>query len=121
MSPARVKDTWGSWRDKPYAKDLKAEERRQQSEKWAALNEYIRRHGGAVVSVPGNKTLRIECLPGSDLPSRLKELGYNIVERGSTTRVTGAAPSSSRTAELTFGAPSAFCAMACFEITLSGR
>jgi hypothetical protein len=90
MSPARLKGDWASWRDKPYAVNADTEEKRKQGERWAALNEYVRRNGGAVVSVPGNKTLRIECLPGSALPQRLRELGYITVERGRTTGITGA-------------------------------
>ena len=60
MSPARLKGDWTSWRDRPYAANAGTEEKRKQGERWAALNEYIRRHGGAVVSVPGVKTLRVE-------------------------------------------------------------
>ena len=56
MSPARLKGDWTSWRDKPRAANAGTEEKRKQGERWAALNEYIRRHGGAVVSVPGVKT-----------------------------------------------------------------
>ena len=66
MSPARLKGDWTSWRDKPYAVNAGSEEKRKQGERWR--NEYVRRHGGAVVSVPGNKTLRIECPRGSPLP-----------------------------------------------------
>jgi hypothetical protein len=51
---------FADWRNRPYAKNANAEQKRQEAEKWSALNEFIRRLGGAVTSVPNNKTLRIE-------------------------------------------------------------
>ena len=88
MSPAKVKDTWTSWRDKPRAANAGAEERRQQAERFSALSEYIRKAGGFVTSPPG-KVLRVEVPKGSPLPARLAELGYIVAERGSISRITG--------------------------------
>ena len=73
-----------------YGVNAGTEEKRKQGQRWAALNEYVRRNGGAVTSVAGNKTLRVEVPKGSELPARLRELGYNVSERGTVTRVTGA-------------------------------
>ncbi len=87
---------------------------------WAALNAFVGRHGGWVTSPPG-KLLRIETMKGSALPSRLRELGYNVAERGSTTRVTGARASNPVTERATEATPSAFCEMDVIEITLSGK
>jgi hypothetical protein len=120
MSPARVKDTWGSWRDKPYAANAGSEEKRKQGERWAALNEYVRRNGGAVTSVPGNKTLRVEGPKGSELPAKLAELGYNVAQCGSVTRVTGAQAISPKVERLTHAVPSAFTECDVLEIRLDG-
>jgi hypothetical protein len=117
---AKVKDTWGSWRDKPRAANAGTDEKRKQSERWAALNEFVRRNGGAVTSTPNNKTLRIETPKGSALPSKLEELGYVVVSRGTVMRVTGVDRVSAH--DEFYGArASPFCEMACFEITLSGK
>jgi hypothetical protein len=87
MSPARLKGDWTSWRDKPYVKDAKTEERRQQGEKWSALAEWIRKHGGVVTSLPNNKTLRIEIAKelSAKLTEELVALGY-AVARAAWTR-----------------------------------
>jgi hypothetical protein len=121
MSPARLKDTWGSWRDKPRAANAGTEEKRKQGERWAALNEYVRRNGGAVTSVPGAKTLRVEVPKGSALPSKLQELGYVVAERGTVTRITGAPSISPKTERLTRTVPSVFCEMDVLEIRLDGK
>ena len=122
MTPARIKDTWGSWRDRPYAVNAGTEEKRKQGERWAALNEYARRHGGAVVSVPGNKTLRVEVPKGSELPAKLAELGYHVAHCGTVTRVTGVtAPISAKAERLTRTVPSPFTECDVLEIRLDGR
>jgi len=121
MSPARLKGDWTSWRDKPYAANAGSEEKRKQGERWAALNEYVRRNGGAVTSVPGNKTLRIECPRGSPLPAKLAELGYVVASHGSVTRVTGAQPVSPKVERLTRTVPSAFTECDVISVTLSGK
>jgi hypothetical protein len=124
VTPARVKDTWGSWRDRPRAANTGTEEKRKQGERWAALNEYIRRHGGAVTSVPSNKTLRIEIARSlsAKLTDELTALGYAVMPRGSTTRITGGDTVSAR-AERLFGVkpPSAFTECDVLEIRLDGR
>lgn len=56
-----------------------------------------------------------------ELPAKLRELKYVVVERGSTTRIVGAAPSLGRAAERTYGAPSPFVECDVVEITLSGK
>ena len=123
MSPARLKRDWTSWRDKPRAANAGTEEKRKQGERWAALNEYIRRHGGAVVSVPGVKTLRVEVGKDSSakLTSELARLGYNVAQCGSVTRITGAPSVSPRTERLTHAVPSAFTECDVLEIRLDGR
>ncbi len=56
---------------------------------WNALNKYITDQGGFVVSPPFASPLRIEIMPGSPLPARLRELGYTPGHAESITRVTG--------------------------------
>jgi hypothetical protein len=67
-----------------YAANPNAEQKRRQAEAWAALNAFVGRHDGWVTCPPG-EMLRIEVMKGSVLPAKLRELGYNVVERGSTT------------------------------------
>ena len=49
-------------------------------EKFAAINGYISKAGGWLVSVPGDVDMRFQALPGSGLPAALRDLGY-IVEK----------------------------------------
>jgi hypothetical protein len=53
---------------------------------FAALEKFIRGHGGSIISQPGARFLRIECPIGSDLPVKLAH--YNPVAAGSTMRTT---------------------------------
>jgi hypothetical protein len=121
MSPARLKGDWTSWRGKPYAVNVGTEEKRKQGERWAALNDYVRRNGGAVVSVPGNRTLRVEVPKGSPLPAKLAELGYNVAACGTVTRVTGAPSISAKVERLTHSVPSPFLESDVLEIRTDGR
>jgi hypothetical protein len=119
---ARAKDSkpYVDWKNQPYAANAGTEEKRRQGERWAALNEFVRRNGGAVTSTPNNKTLRIETPKDSALPSKLEELGYVVVSRGTVMRVTGVDHVSAH--DEFYGArASPFSEMACFEITLSGK
>jgi hypothetical protein len=119
----KTKDVWGSWRNKPYAVSAGAEDRRRQADKWSALAEFIRRHGGAVVSIPGNKTLRIEIAKdrSAQLTKELVVLNYVVIERGSTTRVVGAGPSDPRTERMTGVTASPFLEVDVLEIRTDGR
>jgi hypothetical protein len=58
---------------------------------WHALHNFIRQHGGAVVSVPGHKELRIEIPKDSTLAVKLSELGYAPHHCSATTRITAGA------------------------------
>ena len=65
----------------------------QQRRLWTALHDYIRHHGGEVVSVPWHRTLRIE-IPKSEnstLATKLTEAGYRPFHCGVTTRIAGGA------------------------------
>lgn len=119
---SQIKKTKGdgvSWKNKPYATNPGAEEKRKQGERWHALNEFVRRSGGAVTSPPG-KTLQVEVPKGSPLPAKLVELGYNVAERGTVTRIVGA-DSVRRSDEKFLGTPSPFAEYSVFEIRTDGR
>jgi hypothetical protein len=103
-----------------YASNVTAEQKRREAEAFEALNTFIRKHNGWVTSPPG-KVLRVEAMAGSPLPAKLRELGYNVAERGSVTRVTGAPSISPKTERLTKTVPSAFCEMDVLEIRLDGK
>jgi hypothetical protein len=49
---------FADWKNRPYAKDANAEQRRQEAERWSALNEFIRRM--TVGSRPHRTTRRCE-------------------------------------------------------------
>jgi hypothetical protein len=61
-------------------KEPKSEPQHLVSEKqkrlWHALHDFIRHHGGEVVSLPGHRELRIEVPKDSALASKLTEAGY---------------------------------------------
>jgi hypothetical protein len=115
----KTKDAWTSWRNRPYAAG--DDRKKKQAEAFEALDSFVRRHGGFVVSPPG-KILRIEVLKNSVLPAKLRELGYIVAEHGSVTRITGVtAPISPKEERLTHTVPSAFAEMDVIEIRLDGK
>jgi len=60
---------------------------------WDALHQYCRQLGGAVVSVPHHRTLRIE-IPRSEnsmLATKLAQAGYMVHHCGVTSRIAGGA------------------------------
>jgi hypothetical protein len=64
--------------------------------------------------------LRVEVMKNSELPAKLRELGYIVAERGSVTRITGTdyvKPSDERFT----GAPSPFTEVDVLEIRLDGK
>jgi hypothetical protein len=83
------------------------------------MNEWVRRQGGFITSPPG-KLLRIEVPKNSELPAKLRELGYNVAACGSETRVTGAQALTPRIERMT-GAPSAFVECDILEVRLDGK
>ena len=111
---------FADWRNRPYAANAGAEEKRKQNERWSALNSFIRKHGGSVTSLPGVKTLRVEVPKGSPLPAKLRELGYITVSHGVVTRITGTDTINPAGARFV-GVQSPFCEMDCLEIRLDGR
>jgi hypothetical protein len=56
-------------------------------EKFEALNIFVTRHGGWVTSVPGAMDVTIEVPETSELPGKLRDLGYLPVEIGRRERM----------------------------------
>ena len=72
--------------------EVDAKTRKQRRMLWEALNEYITRNGGFVVSIPGAKQMRIEIDETSDLAGRLAETGHRMQYCGVGVRITGMSP-----------------------------
>jgi hypothetical protein len=100
MSPAKVKDVWGSWRNKPYAS--RSDETEKRAALWQAFCEFVRAGRGWITTPPGSRIATLETEVGSPLPAELADRGYQLVARGRVTRVTGA-PSIDLRTERLFG------------------
>jgi hypothetical protein len=55
--------------------------------KFAALNAWVRVRGGWIVSVPGDREVRIETLENSGIPEELRKLGYTLSNLGQGERI----------------------------------
>jgi hypothetical protein len=69
---------------------LAAEEKGKVAERKArfeTINEEIRKAGGWITSIPGNRIIDFECLPGNPLPDRIRESGFNVHEDGEGERI----------------------------------
>lgn len=55
--------------------------------KFAALNRWIGERGGWIVSVPGDREVRIECLTDSTIPKELRKEGYVLTALGESERI----------------------------------
>jgi hypothetical protein len=55
--------------------------------KFAAINEFVISAGGWLVSIPGEREVRLECLETSDLPQKLRDAGYELREDGEGQRI----------------------------------
>jgi hypothetical protein len=60
----------------------------QRKRLWDALNAFIQKSGGWLISAPGERWLRVEVERGSSLPTKLTEFGYDVRSAGVSTRVT---------------------------------
>jgi hypothetical protein len=84
--------TYIDWKNRPYAAS-RSDETEKRAQLWEAFCEYCRKGKGWVVSPPGSRTATLETEIGSELPQRLRELGYHVAFVCQETRVTGASPS----------------------------
>jgi len=66
-----------------------AVEARRRKNLFAALNQVVTEHLGSITSVPGAKIVKMEIPKDSELPEKLKRLGYSPMPCGSITRITG--------------------------------
>jgi len=60
IQKAKLKSPYTDWKNRPYASNPNAEERRRRTERWHGLNTLIAKFGGWVTSPPPGPTLRIE-------------------------------------------------------------
>jgi hypothetical protein len=115
------KNPYTDWRNKPYASNPNAEERRKRTERWHGLNALVAKFGGWVTTPPPGPTLRIEIAKDSATElHKLTELGYNIAHCGFSTRIVGAA-SDPKTERMTRVVPSPFMEVCVLEIRTDGR
>jgi hypothetical protein len=56
---------------------------------WESLNAYVTKHGGRIISPLHSYPLRLETPPGSELPQKLGELGYDLIYKAEETRIGG--------------------------------
>lgn len=68
-------------------KPLKAQVVPSRKELFAGINEFVTKRGGWLTSIPGDKEVRMECLPDSTLPDELRKLGYTVEADGETERI----------------------------------
>ena len=61
--------------------------REDRQERFEKLNAYVGRRGGWITSLPGDSNIRIEVLPGNDLPAQLTALGFDVIADGQGERI----------------------------------
>src|SRR5262249_16758100 len=54
---------------------------------WHRLNQYVGERGGGITTAPYHWPAMLEVFPESELPAKLKELGWALIDRGSITRI----------------------------------
>jgi hypothetical protein len=94
MSYAQRKNTltkkqlasFSKWANRPRA-DQPNEITERRRDLWRALNQFVADHGGFVTSVQFASPIRIEVPVGSTLPTKLAEVGYDLLFREQTTRL----------------------------------
>jgi hypothetical protein len=66
-------------------------DQRTAHEKFVALNRWVTERNGWITSPPGERVIRIECLPGSMLPRDLEDAGYLVTATGKGERLLSSA------------------------------
>jgi hypothetical protein len=61
--------------------------RKRRTATWNALNTFVRQMGGAVVSIPHRRMVRVEAPLNSVLPDKFAELGYLVRHHEQATRI----------------------------------
>jgi hypothetical protein len=67
----------------------KEEATKKRRELWSAINSFVGRNGGWLVSAPHDPWLRIETRQDSELSDRLYDLGYDLRSTGTSERIIG--------------------------------
>jgi hypothetical protein len=76
--------TMSKWAAQPKADDGISERQRNL---WTALNEFVTERGGAITSMLYANPVRLEVPLDSELPAKLRELGYDPVYCSEETRI----------------------------------
>jgi hypothetical protein len=108
--------TYIDWKNRPYAAPH-SDDTRRRAELWQAFCDFVRDGRGWITTPPGSRIATLETEVGSPLPSKLADLGYQLVSRGRVTRVTGMdriAPADERFA----GTPSPFAERDVYDVVL---
>lgn len=88
-SPAERKKTdFDYWRNQAWAEARAREAAQRRKSLLEALAKFVHASGGWVTSVPGAKSVRIEILKDSVLPTKLTQLGYVPRQVGVNSRIT---------------------------------
>jgi hypothetical protein len=82
---AKLNSKWAAQR--PNAAEEAAKISQQRRNLFDALHDFIRKGGGAIVSVRYASPIRIEVATDSELPAQLRELGYDLMFREHATRI----------------------------------
>jgi hypothetical protein len=75
------------WVQKPNTADELAKLDQQRRDLWRAIHDFVSERGGFVTSVQYVSPIRIEIPPDSELPQKLRELGYDPVFLEQDTRI----------------------------------
>jgi hypothetical protein len=60
---------------------------KERKARFEALNAFAQKHGGWIVSIPGDRFVDFQCLPGSQLPDQFRALGYKVQSDGIGERI----------------------------------
>jgi hypothetical protein len=71
---------------RPLAAEAKSVIRERKAE-FESLNQFVAKHFGWIVSIPGDRIVDFQCLAESQLPNQLAALGYRVEPDGMTERI----------------------------------
>jgi len=112
----KTKGDWISWKNRPYDSS-RSDEAQKRAELWQAFCDFVRLNRGWITTPPGSRVATLETEVGSALPAKLADLGYQLVQRGRVTRVTGMDRIASAD-ERFLGTPSPFAERDVYDVVL---
>jgi len=72
----------------PGAAEEAAKASQQRRDLWDAINRYVTERGGTITSKPYETPIRVEIRdPDSELPNKLAEAGYDLIEKCNEVRI----------------------------------